>query len=312
MAQDYDKIFKENIEEVILPLIDKLLGIRPEKLEEIPDDLQKTIERRPDFLKIVRHKKDKSKDYILHIEFQTDDEPLMVYRMLEYYALLLRKYKLPILQYVFFIGKGQAKMVKNISHQCLKFQFNLINLEDFDYELFLKSSKPEEIILAILGNFNGEKPEVVVKKVLNSINSLSINTLHKQKCVIQLEVLSNLRDLQQEIINQINNMALVYNLQKDLRYIQGRKEGLEQNEQRLALAEQMAQEAKQKEQEAKQKEQEAKQKEQEAKQKEQEAEKNLELSIQFMLSNQILAADIAKNLHISLEYVRNIERKTKK
>ncbi len=41
MAQEYDKIFKENIEQIALPLAEKLLGIRPEKLEEISLDLQK-------------------------------------------------------------------------------------------------------------------------------------------------------------------------------------------------------------------------------------------------------------------------------
>lgn len=48
MSQDYDKIFKENIEEIILPLAKKVLNIDPEGLEEIPDDLQHTIERKPD------------------------------------------------------------------------------------------------------------------------------------------------------------------------------------------------------------------------------------------------------------------------
>ena len=32
MAQDYDKIFKENIEEIILPLAEQLLNIKVEKL----------------------------------------------------------------------------------------------------------------------------------------------------------------------------------------------------------------------------------------------------------------------------------------
>lgn len=49
MANEYDKVFKENIEEIILPLAEKLFGIHPETLEEIPDDLQITIERKPDF-----------------------------------------------------------------------------------------------------------------------------------------------------------------------------------------------------------------------------------------------------------------------
>lgn len=73
MAQDYDKIFKENIEEIIVPLAEKLLNVRLEKLEKITQDLQHTIERKPDFFKKVVHK-DSSKDYILHIEFQVVDE----------------------------------------------------------------------------------------------------------------------------------------------------------------------------------------------------------------------------------------------
>jgi hypothetical protein len=31
MAQDYDKVFKENMEEIILPLAEKVLNINPEK-----------------------------------------------------------------------------------------------------------------------------------------------------------------------------------------------------------------------------------------------------------------------------------------
>jgi len=54
MAQDYDKILRENIEKVIITLAQKLLGIDPTTLEEIPDDLQYTIERKPDLLKKVK------------------------------------------------------------------------------------------------------------------------------------------------------------------------------------------------------------------------------------------------------------------
>ncbi len=102
MAQKYDKIFKENIEELILPLAQKVLHINPEELEEIKDDLQTTLERKPDFLKKVVSKNKTQKEYILHIEFQTVDEPKMVYRMLEYYGILARKYELEIKQYVWF------------------------------------------------------------------------------------------------------------------------------------------------------------------------------------------------------------------
>jgi hypothetical protein len=141
MAQDYDKIFKENIEEIILPLAEKILQIHPEKLVEIPDDLQRTIERKPDFLKKVAHK-DTSKDYILHLEFQVVDEPKMVYRMHEYYAMLLRKYELVVYQYVFYIQSGKAQMPTMLKQRNLHFQFDLINVQDFDYQTFINSDTP--------------------------------------------------------------------------------------------------------------------------------------------------------------------------
>ncbi len=223
MAQDYDKIFKENIEEIILPLAEKLLGIHPEKLEEIPDDLQTTIERKPDFLKKVTHT-DSVKNYILHIEFQKDDEPKMAYRMHEYCGILLRKYEIEVRQYVFFIDVGQAKMPTELKYENLQFRFNLLNLQDFDYLQFLKSDKPEEIILAILADFGKDKPQTVVKNLIEKLKSLPIETLRLEKYVKQLEILSKLRNLQKEIIKQLETMALTYDLKTDIRYLQGKEE----------------------------------------------------------------------------------------
>jgi hypothetical protein len=220
MAQDYDKIFKENIEEIILPLTEKLLDIHPEKLEEIPDDLQRTIERKPDFLKKVVHK-DNSKDFILQIEFQLDDDFDMVYRMLEYYSMLLRKYKLPVKQYIFYINSEKPKMPLELQIDELQFRFNLYNLQDVAYQLFIKSDKPEEIILAILGDFGNEKPEQVIRNVLMRLLEVSTEALQREKCFRQLEILSKLRKLQKEIIKQLEYMALTYDLETDIRFQQG-------------------------------------------------------------------------------------------
>jgi hypothetical protein len=52
-ANQYDKIFKENIEAVIPGLMQNILGITAISSEELPDDIQHTKERRPDFLKKV-------------------------------------------------------------------------------------------------------------------------------------------------------------------------------------------------------------------------------------------------------------------
>jgi hypothetical protein len=223
MAQDYDKVFKENIEDIILSLAEKILHIHPEKIEEIPDDLQRTIERKPDFLKKISPK-NSVKDYILHIEFQKEDEPKMAYRMHEYYGMLLRKYELDVHQVVFYINKNKPTMITQLQHKNLSFSYELLDLQEIDYTIFLNSNQPEEIILAILGNFGKEHPQKAVEKILSKLKTIKIETLRREKCVKQLEVLSNLRGLQQEIIKQLTNMALVYDLKTDLRYQQGREE----------------------------------------------------------------------------------------
>jgi beta-xylosidase len=93
-SSQYDKIFKENIEAVILSIMQNLLGITAVSLEELPDDIQHTKERKPDILKKVID--NQGNTFILQIEFQVVDEPEMVYRMLEYKAMLLRKYKIDV------------------------------------------------------------------------------------------------------------------------------------------------------------------------------------------------------------------------
>lgn len=53
MAQDYDKIFRENLAQIVLPLIRKTVGLNPVQIENLPEKLQRTVERIPDFLKKV-------------------------------------------------------------------------------------------------------------------------------------------------------------------------------------------------------------------------------------------------------------------
>ncbi len=86
MAHDYDKILKENIASLLLPLTEKYLGIKIKDSRELKDKLQTTIEKEPDFIRIV--KTDTEEEFILHIEFQTQDEEGMIYRMQEYFGLL--------------------------------------------------------------------------------------------------------------------------------------------------------------------------------------------------------------------------------
>jgi hypothetical protein len=73
MGQPYDNVFKENLETAAPTLLKlKLLGIEYDSVEDLPGDLQVTLERRPDFTKLI---KKGEQEFVWHLEIQTANEP---------------------------------------------------------------------------------------------------------------------------------------------------------------------------------------------------------------------------------------------
>jgi hypothetical protein len=175
----YDKILQENIEVALPGLIKKVLKINAVKSEELPDTLQHTKERKPDVLKKITDTK--GEVFVLHIEFQTKDEPDMVYRMAEYLVMLARKYRMAVKQFVLFIGEGIPTMVDNLALGKSYFAYQLISISTIDYRVFLRAEKPEEKMFAILADFGDDEPKKVITKIAESIVQGSNGELEKQR-----------------------------------------------------------------------------------------------------------------------------------
>jgi len=224
VAQDYDKIIKENIEEVFLPLAGKYLGINIKSSRKISPKLQTTLERKADFLRIVTT--EQQEKFILHIEFQTNDEADMVYRMAEYNAILLRKYKLPVRQFVIFLGEGKPKMRTTLEKPEVIDGFHLTNLKTYDYRSLLISEIPEEIILAILSDYSGNAPVKVISQIIERLQKVSKDEIKVRKYIRQLTILSRLRKLEVQTKKLIKEMPITYDIKKDGLYIEGRQEAI--------------------------------------------------------------------------------------
>ena len=233
MAQDYDKIFKENIEELLPSMAKVILGIDPFSLEEIPDDLHHTIERKPDFLKKV-HQKASLEDYILHMEFHVKDEE-MVKREFEYCGMLFKEYGLEVRQVVLFFGSRPPKIASGFEHKNVSFRFELVYFKDIDYEIFIKSKIPEEVVLAILADFKGKEPENVIHAIARKLKELEKSGLRLGKYLRQFEILSKLRKLQNQTTKILDSLAFVYDLETDVRYLQGIDTGLAKGDKERAL-----------------------------------------------------------------------------
>jgi predicted transposase/invertase (TIGR01784 family) len=232
MANHYDRIFKENIEPMIPFIARRLFGIEMiTKSEDLKDKLQYTLEKEADYLQRIIHT-NPLEDYILHVECQVKDDKEMLSRMLLYRAIIFHKFKLPVKQLVFYIGQGNSKMENLLTQNDLAYNFHLRDISQFNYENFIESNVPEEVLLAILANFEGENPEVVIHKILQRLQQLSDQKLRLTKYEKQLEILSKLRKLQKQTIQTIKQMGWEYELETDIRFLQGVKKGQKKGEQK--------------------------------------------------------------------------------
>ena len=222
MGQEYDKIIRENIAEVIASVADKLLGLPANlQMQPLSESLPLTLERRPDFLRKVITPPGEA-DYLLHVEFQTSNDRRMINRMLTYYALLNEKYELDTKQYVIYIGTNPTNMLTRLERTHTQHEFSLINMQEVNYQDMLAGAqRPEEVLFAILSDFQGEEAARVIEAILRKLKQLSTGQLMLQKHVGQLEILSSLRNLQQIIIKQSAAMGITYDIRNDVRYQQG-------------------------------------------------------------------------------------------
>ncbi|SOD98467.1 hypothetical protein [Spirosoma fluviale] len=227
-ASQYDKIFKENIEAIIPGIITNLLHINVVVSEEVPDDIQHTKERKPDVLKKITNSANET--FILQLEFQVADEAEMVYRMAEYYVMLRRKFGLPVQQYVLFVGAEKPRMLTRLQEEQLTFDYNLIVFAELDYQLFLTSEKPEDVVLAILADFKQQSPETVVRQVIDRIDQTAQGDFAMKRYFQQLRILAQLRNLQTQIDKTMYSIADYFSEEKDVLYIRGQRKAKEAKE----------------------------------------------------------------------------------
>lgn len=221
-SSQYDKIFKENLEAVISSIMQNVLEITAISVEELPDDIQHTKERKPDVLKKVTDTKGDT--FVLQIEFQVANDNEMVHRMLDYKAMLIRKYRLPIYQYVIFLGKGHPKMDTHLTDVGLTFEYNLLAINSVDYKIFLKSNRPEEIVLSVLANFGQETSEKVLKDIISRLEETTSGDLALKRYFKQLRILAQLRKLEQKLKNIVmDSIAKYIDEKRDVAFLIGQE-----------------------------------------------------------------------------------------
>ncbi len=225
----YDKLIKESLSHLIKPFAKRVgIDLEKERLELIKDKLQQTVEREPDFLFIVRHN-DLLKDYVTQFDFQVGNDMTMPERMLFYKCLIKYTHHLPVRQIVFYIGNGPLLMSNFLQDENTYHQYELYDIRIFKASTFLDSDIPQEILLAILGDFEGVEPEIIMENILLRLQKLVKRKKDFQKFTFQLHVLSGLRNLHKIFQLKTKNMPLQFDLdvKSDPFFLEGKEEGIE-------------------------------------------------------------------------------------
>jgi len=222
----YDKIIKENLEITLPVIIKEVLHLDIAQSEELPDDIQHTKERKPDALKKVTDTA--GHIYVLHVEFQIADEKEMVYRMAEYSIMLMRRYGLPVKQYVIFLKDIEPAMATSINTENHKFNYQLIRIAQASYKLFLKADSPEVKMLGILGNFGKEDSYEAIKSIVNEMQSFAKSDFAESRYFEQLRIFVQLRgNVKQQFLKVMESVSKFFKEEDDFLFEKGEVKGRE-------------------------------------------------------------------------------------
>ncbi|NWF65957.1 MAG: hypothetical protein HXX81_00645 [Campylobacterales bacterium] len=205
-----DIIAKEAIKTLVIDIAKYILNIEIKEIKFLDKELQRIEDRRADVVALIDN------SYILHIEIQNDNDKKMALRMLRYYIDIKNiNKKLPIKQYLIYIGKDRLKMENFIKTDKLDYSFNLINMKDIDCSNFFKIDTPDALVLAILCDFKNSNEQDIVNYIIQRLKEkVGKNDFEFRKYMLMLEELSQNRNLQEfikkgeEMLTQINYETL--------------------------------------------------------------------------------------------------------
>jgi hypothetical protein len=147
--------------------------------------------------------------------------------MLLYHAFLHYQQRLPIRQFVVYVGKDKPAMDQRLESHSISYRYELVDLRSFPYQTFLESSQGQEVLLAILADFGGEPAELIAQRILLKLAQLTDSRLQLEQRVLQLVRLVVLRNLSTTVFKSVKNMALNINIREDALYLEGQAEGKE-------------------------------------------------------------------------------------
>ncbi len=228
----YDKIYRQIAEVNFLPMAEEKMGVKFISWIPLQEKIPTSNEREVDFLYKITT--EDGIETLLHIEFQTEDDPKMIFRMIEYHGFLIKKHRKPVRHFVVYFGAKKPVMRTQLLPEEIFSGFDLINIGEMDPNSFLDAGSPQSILLAVLADYPKEQTEDVLRLSFRRLKELSVNNNEFSEYAGMLTTLARLRKSEDLTIKIKEEMPYRVEVEKDPYFIQGiekgKKEGIEKGE----------------------------------------------------------------------------------
>jgi predicted transposase YdaD len=194
------------------------------KAKVLPTEIRFVKSFYPDILLEIRGK-------IIHIEIQVQQDKTLPERMLDYFYVIRKKYGKNPTQIVLFVGKGNPPPSKfelkdEFGTQNLSFNFIVLDMKKIDPDVFIKSEKPEEVIVGILAGKFKDKTKII-RKVKERIVEIVKDEEEIAKYIDSVSFLAGLFDVKIEV----KPMPIEVDIRKTFLYKWGKEEGKQEGKQ---------------------------------------------------------------------------------
>jgi predicted transposase YdaD len=217
------KRFDPILKEIFSKAAGKIISIATDEqinqeLENITGEIKLIKSLRPDLLL-------RSKEKIFHIEIQVQHDKTLPERMLIYSVAIKEKFEKFPMQIVLFVGKGNPPPSVFRTEFTIH-KFKVVDMKKIDPDEFIKSNKPEEVIVGILAGKFKDKPQII-GKVKKRIVEILKNEKEIIKYIDSISFLAGLFDVKIEL----KPMPIQVDIRKTFLYRWGKEEGLKEGKQ---------------------------------------------------------------------------------
>ncbi|WP_460949266.1 hypothetical protein [Spirosoma daeguense] len=119
----------------------------------------------------------------------------------------------------------------------MKYSFQLVSFAELDFQIFLNSLRPEEVVLGVLANFRDIAPERALQQTIQRIEETAEGDFSLRKYFRQLRVLAQLRNLGNNLKDiAMDSIAKFVSIENDAAYMVGFDKGEEKGEAKVVAS----------------------------------------------------------------------------